>query len=63
MVSSGDFAAEQLRARVGDVLEDAFFVRRVALDRLDEVGDQIVAALQLVLHLRPLRLDRFFLRR
>ena len=54
---------EQPRSRVGDVLEDAFFVRGVALHRLDQVRDQIVAALDLVLHLRPLRLDRLFLRR
>ena len=36
---------------------------REALDGLDQIGNQVVAALQLVLHLAPLRLDRFFLRR
>jgi hypothetical protein len=33
----------------------------VALDGLDQVRNQIVASLQLVFHLRPLRLDGFFL--
>src|SRR5690606_26199472 len=33
-----------------------------AADGLDQVGNQVVAALQLVLHLRPLGLDRLFLR-
>ena len=52
---------QQPRSRVGDVLEHALFVLRVALDGLDQVRNQVVAALQLVLDLRPLRLDRFFL--
>ena len=34
---------------------------RVALHGLDQIRNQIVAPLQLVLDLRPLRLDRFFL--
>src|SRR5207245_7443478 len=42
-------------------LEHRLFMLRVALCRLDEIRDQIVAALQLVLHLRPLRLDGLFL--
>ena len=49
----GRLGRQQPRARVGDVLEDAGFVGRVALDRLHEVRDQIVPALQLVLHLAP----------
>ena len=61
MVSSGDFAASRRDSRVGDFLEHAFFVGRVALDGFNEVRDQIVAPLELVLDLRPLRLDRFLL--
>ena len=34
-------------------LKIACLVRGVALDRLDQVRDQIVAPLQLVLHLAP----------
>ena len=52
---------EQPRSRVGDVLVDALFVLREALDGLDEIRNQVVAPLQLVFDLRPLRLDRFFL--
>ena len=57
----GRFRVEQPRPGVGDFLEDAFFMRRVALDRFNQVRDQVVPALQLILHLRPLRFDRFFL--
>ena len=59
----GRLGREQPRARVGDVLVHAFLVLRVALDRFDQVRNQVVPALQLVLDLRPLRLDRLFLRR
>src|SRR5688572_14106634 len=34
---------EQPRSRVGDVLEDALFVRREPLHRFDKVGNEIVA--------------------
>ena len=57
----GRLRREQPRSRLGDLLEHAFFVAGVALHGFDEVGNQIVAPLQLVLDLRPLRLDRFFL--
>jgi len=38
---------------IGDVVEDAFLVPRVPLHRLDQVRDQVGAALELVLHLAP----------
>ena len=57
----GRLRREQARARVGDVLVDRLFVLREPLGRLDQVGNEIVAPLQLVLDLRPLRLDRLFL--
>ena len=41
------------RARFGHRLERLALVRRVALDRLDEVRDQVVAAAELHVHLRP----------
>ena len=51
-------AAEALRAcaaarACGDRLERPALVRRVALDRLDEVRDQVAAPLELHLDLRP----------
>ena len=61
MVSSGVFAASSLDSRIGDVLEHAFFVRGVALHGFDQIGNQVVPPLQLVLDLRPLRLDRLVL--
>src|SRR5881398_3187637 len=50
-------AGDQPRPRVGDPVEDLALVRGVALGHLDEVGDQVVAPLELVLHLRPRRVD------
>ena len=41
------------RARVRDRLERLALVRGVALDRLDEVRDQVVAAAELDVDLRP----------
>src|SRR5690242_14013810 len=52
---------EHRRARVGDVVEDALLVAGVALHHLDQVGNQVGAALQLVLHLAPGRLDLLLL--
>ena len=57
----GRLGREQPRARIGDVLVDAFLVLRVSLDGLHQVRNEVVPALQLVLDLRPLRLDRLFL--
>src|SRR5574337_174727 len=48
-------------ARIGHLDEDLFFVLRVTLDRIDQVGHQVGAALVLVQHLRPGRLDRLVL--
>ena len=44
-------------ARLGDGLEGAALVRRIALDRLDEVRDQVVAPLELHLDLGPRVVD------
>ena len=41
------------RARLGHLLEGRALVRGIALDRLDEVGDEVAAPLQLDIHLRP----------
>jgi hypothetical protein len=40
-------------ARLADVVEDLLLVGRVALDRLDQVGDQVGAALELHVDLAP----------
>jgi hypothetical protein len=45
------------RSRVGDRLERLALVRGVALHRLDQVRDQVIAALQLDVDLRPRVLD------
>src|SRR5262249_26422159 len=45
-------------ARVGDLAEHGLFLLRDALHRLDQVGNEVVAALEHVLDLRPRRLDR-----
>src|SRR5262245_3857317 len=52
---------EQSRACVGDLREHTLFVLSVTLDGLDEIGNEVVAPLKLILDLRPLSLDRFFL--
>src|SRR5206468_716250 len=41
------------RARCGYLLEDAALMARVSLDRLDQVRNQVVPALQLHIDLRP----------
>jgi hypothetical protein len=41
------------RTRLADVVEDLALVRRVALDRLDQVGDEVAAPLQLDVDLAP----------
>src|SRR5205823_13718030 len=51
-------SAHHRRARIGDVVEDAFLVPRVSLHRLDQVRDQIRASLELVLDLAPGGLHR-----
>src|SRR5499433_2914606 len=51
------------RARVGHLLQHLPFLRGVALHGLDQVGNEIGAALILVEHLRPLRLGAFLITR
>jgi len=53
--------AGQLGPRVGNSLEDALFLRRKPLGGLHQVRNQVVAPLELVFNLRPLRLDGLFL--
>src|SRR5207249_8726657 len=50
-------AGDEPRARVGDPVEDLALVRGVPLGHLDQVGNQVVASLELVLHLRPRGVD------
>ena len=45
--------AGELGARLGDLPEDVTLLLRDALDRLHQVGNQVVPPLQLVLDLRP----------
>ena len=50
---AGGAGHDQLFAQAGDdTLQGFFLVRGVALDRLDEVRDEVVAALELHVHLR-----------
>ena len=63
MVSCGVLAPISRERESAIVLENRLLVARVALHRFHEVRNHIVAALQLVLHLGPLGLDRLFLRR
>ena len=42
-----------LGAELGNVFERPFFVRGVALDGLDQVGDQVVPPLELHINVRP----------
>ena len=59
-VLADGLGAHRLVAGLDDAFERLLLVGGVALDRLDEVGDQVVAALELHVDLRPgvLRLDR-----
>ena len=50
-------AVEVLLTALGDIGKYLLLVRRVALHRLDDVGDQVVPALQHDVDLRPLRVD------
>ncbi len=54
---------QQPRPRLRDGDEDVALLLRETFDRLDQVGNEIVPALQLYLHFRPRRLHRFFLTR
>jgi hypothetical protein len=58
----GRLRARQLGARLGNLPEDITLLLRDSLGGFHQVRDQVVAALQLVLDLRPLCLDRLFLR-
>ena len=49
----GALRGHGLIARGGDGLEGAAFVRGISLDRFDQVGDQVVAALELNVNIRP----------
>src|SRR5262245_4384947 len=51
------------RPRVGHLFQDLPFLRGVALHGLDQIGNEIGAALILVEHLRPLRLGAFLIAR
>src|SRR5579864_1505649 len=59
----GRLRSRQLGPCVGDVLIDGLLLLGVALDGRDQIRDEVVAPLQLVLDLAPLRLDGLFLRR
>ena len=64
MVAGGDFVGWGLRVHVlragfGDIVEDGLFMRGEALDCGDEIGDQVGAALQDYVHLRPVGFYRF----
>ena len=51
---AGDVAgAHAGRALLGDLLEDALLMRRIALHRLDEIGDEVGAPLQLHVDAAP----------
>src|SRR5581483_7910 len=49
------------RACLGDVTKHRLFLLRIASYRFDKIGNQVGAALQHNVHLRPGRLDRFIL--
>jgi tetratricopeptide (TPR) repeat protein len=59
----GRGCAGHLRARVSDGAKDVLLLLGEPLGRFNQVRNQITAALQLILDLRPLRLDCFFLSR
>jgi hypothetical protein len=47
------------RPRIGHLFENLALLRRVALHRLHQIGNEVGAALVLLEHLRPLRLGIF----
>ena len=51
--------ARPLRTRFRNVFKNGLFMRRITFYRIDEIRYKIIAPLQLVFHLRPLRSDRF----
>ena len=57
MPCSGVCAPAICGARVRDLAEHGLLLARGALHGLDQVADQVAAALELVVHLRPLVLD------
>src|SRR6185437_10387992 len=58
-----DRRLRRLGARLGYLSQDALFLLRVALDRLDEIRNQVGAPLILVENLTPCRFDRLILAR
>jgi hypothetical protein len=52
-----------LGAGLGYLRQHLAFLRRIALHRLDEIGNQVGTTLVLVLHVRPLRLRAFVISR
>ena len=55
----GSLGVHVLRAGLGDVVEDGLFLSGISLDGFDQVGDEIGAALEVGLDLRPVGLDSF----
>ena len=51
--------AADLGTRLGDAEQNGLLLRGKSLDGVNEVGNQVCAALVLVQHFRPTRLDLF----
>ncbi len=61
ILSSGRVGVEQAGTGFGDLVDDGGFLFGVGLDGGDQIGDQIGAALQVGVDLRPIRIDGFAL--
>ncbi len=57
LLGPGALGLDRGVARLHDAFEGALLVRGVALDRLDQVGDEVVAPLELHADLRPRGVD------